>query len=340
MKKYFEYMDNRKVSDTLHQRLLNLEVPEKRPAAWKKYGATAAALALVVGIGAWGLSRGDWNAAAQADANAEPSIPEVDAPENGDIGQPDIAPEEPGGTADPGPNILGGFEVPGPENGEMSTTAFYAVPGIEYGMTKDVAQMELDWDLPAGCVRRDLTQADIAALFRQEQNLSFFLGWTGYTLTGWAAWYADGSLWGAYINGYKDAMERFEFAFMAGDTYPPTCIGYGNGKVNELWWGTPVTAYGFDGEHGCDRRVEFMKGGYGFRFDNSGPDQDRVTWLSALLVRYLCDYDPFGPDGSFVPESLSPEGAVLAHPWEDPNYVEPDNEDSPDEVFPDETAPG
>ena len=57
MKRYSDYMDKIEVSDTLHQRLVELEPPKKRPAAWKKYGGLAAALVLVAGVGAWGLSR-------------------------------------------------------------------------------------------------------------------------------------------------------------------------------------------------------------------------------------------------------------------------------------------
>ena len=44
MKQYKEYMDKITVSDTLHQRLLELNAPEKRPVPWKRYAAAAAAL--------------------------------------------------------------------------------------------------------------------------------------------------------------------------------------------------------------------------------------------------------------------------------------------------------
>ena len=57
MKKYKEYMDGVTVSDTLHEKLRHLEQPKKKPQVWKKYGAMAAALVLVLGLGGWGLSR-------------------------------------------------------------------------------------------------------------------------------------------------------------------------------------------------------------------------------------------------------------------------------------------
>ena len=44
MKKYKGYMDSVKASDTLHQRLTELDAPKARPAVWKRYGAVAAAL--------------------------------------------------------------------------------------------------------------------------------------------------------------------------------------------------------------------------------------------------------------------------------------------------------
>ena len=80
MKRYSDYMDKIEVSDTLHQRLTELETPKKRPAAWRKYGAAAAALVLAAGVGAWGLSRGPWDALMD---NFKPAAEA--APENADI---------------------------------------------------------------------------------------------------------------------------------------------------------------------------------------------------------------------------------------------------------------
>lgn len=56
MRNYKKYMDGVEVSPELHERLSHL-TPAKGPAPWKKYGALAAALVLVVGAGALGLSR-------------------------------------------------------------------------------------------------------------------------------------------------------------------------------------------------------------------------------------------------------------------------------------------
>ena len=56
MRNYKKYMDGVEVSPELHERLSHL-TPAKGPAPWKKYGAMAAALVLVVGAGALGLIR-------------------------------------------------------------------------------------------------------------------------------------------------------------------------------------------------------------------------------------------------------------------------------------------
>ena len=64
MKRYKDYMDGVEVSDTLHEKLKHLDEPKKQSQPWVKWGAMAAAFALVVGVGAWGLSRGEggWGA--------------------------------------------------------------------------------------------------------------------------------------------------------------------------------------------------------------------------------------------------------------------------------------
>ncbi len=318
MKQYKKYMDNIQASDTLHQRLLDLEAPAKRPAAWKKYGTAAAALVLVAGVGGFGA----W---AAHNNNLEKPLPPYPAgyQENRpELGGPDIAVEGPGESLEPGMKTIGGYEV---RQGEMM--AYYMLPYIEYGMADDMTQMALDWDVPPGSVKRDLTQADFAALFGGEDALSVHLGWGGYEITGWAAWTADGSFWGAFINGYKGPLDHFEFAFTAGDVLPPTCIAYGeDGVVNQIW-DVPVTAWGHDGRDGCGRRVELLHDGYGFRFDLTATGAGQAEELVSRATRLII------VDG-VAADSITADGAVLAHPWEaDPNYSvgEPNWNDGADE---------
>lgn len=318
MKQYKKYMDNIQASDTLHQRLVNLEAPAKRPAAWKKYGTAAAALVLVAGVGGFGA----W---AAHNNNLEKPLPPYPAgyQENRpEMDQPDIAVADPGESLEPGMKTIGGYEV---RQGEMM--AYYMLPYIEFGMADDMTQMALDWDVPPGSVKRDLTQADFAALFGGEDALSTHLGWGGYEITGWAAWTADGSFWGAFINGYKGPLDHFEFAFTAGDVLPPTCIAYGeDGVVNQIW-DVPVTAWGHDGKDGCGRRVELLHDGYGFRFDITGSDVDSTCNLVSRATRLII------VDG-VAADRITADGAVLAHPWEadpDAGVGEPNWNDGADE---------
>lgn len=320
MKQYKKYMDNIQASDTLHQRLLNLKAPQKRAPVWNKYKGVAAVLAVALLTGP----------ALYAATRPEPLPPELEheSLEGADLGRPDIAIiENPGESLDPGMKTIGGYEVYGEDRGPNTAVSYYMLPYIEYGMADDMAQMALDWDVPPGSVKRDLTQADFAALFGGEDALSVHLGWGGWEITGWAAWTADGAFWGAFINGYKGPLDHFEFAFTAGDVLPPTCIAYGeDGVVNQIW-DVPVTAWGHNGKDGCGRRVELLHDGYGFRFDLTATDVGQAEDLMSRATRLII------VDG-VAADSITADGAVLAHPWKaDPNYSvgEPNWNDGADE---------
>lgn len=320
MKQYKKYMDNIQASDTLHQRLLNLKAPQKRAPVWNKYKGVAAVLAVALLTGP----------VLYAATRPEPLLPELEHEnlEGADLGRPDIAIiENPGESLDPGMKTIGGYEVYGEDRGPNTAVSYYMLPYIEYGMADDMAQMALDWDVPPGSVKRDLTQADFAALFGGEDALSVHLGWGGWEITGWAAWTADGSFWGAFINGYKGPLDHFEFAFTAGDVLPPTCIAYGeDGVVNQIW-DVPVTAWGHNGKDGCGRRVELLHDGYGFRFDLTATDVGQAEDLMSRATRLII------VDG-VAADSITADGAVLAHPWKaDPNYSvgEPNWNDGADE---------
>ncbi len=307
MKRYRTFMDGVRVSDTLHQRLRELKNPGKRPVPWAKYGTMAAALALVCGVTFMMVNP----------ALAKTRQP-ASAPENVGPGEPDIATAEPVGSAEPAPHILAGsYEVT-----RDGVTTSYLLPYIIYGDTGG-AETTLDWDVPPGAVKRELTGEDIAALLGGEDVLADHLAWDGYQLSGWAAWYGDGSFWGAYINGVLGyaggAADQFEFAVTAGQL-PPTCIAY-PGSAEQNISGVIVTADKRDWEtHIFDwptyihqRRVSFLTDGYGYRFEMSSGDPDLAEELVSRLVRQVID-------SGVAPDRLSSEGAVLAHPWEgDPN---------------------
>lgn len=316
MKRYRTFMDGVRVSDTLHQRLRELEKPGKRPVPWKKYGAMAAALALVIGLGGYGA----WAAHVNSRNAPLPSYPpgQQGVPEIGTVGAPDIAPAEPGDPAEPAPHILAGsYEVT-----RDGVTAHYLLPYIEYGEEKGV-ETPMDWDVPPGSVKRDLTQEEIAALMGGEDVLSHHLAWgEEYALSGWAAWYEDGSFWGAYINGlmpnYGGAVRTFEFAVTAGQL-PPTCVVYPNSAEQNIS-GVMVTAgkYDWEGSFGPstypvhERRVSFLTDGYGYRFEMSSGDPDLTEELVSRLVRQVID-------SGVAPDRLS-SGGEGSIPGSVPNY--------------------
>lgn len=328
MNRYRTFMDGVRVSGALHQRLSELEKPGKRPAPWKKYGAMAAALLLVCGLGGYGA----WAARANGRDAPIPPYPagyQGTQPEQGMAGGRDIAPENPGESVEPAATRFAGrYEVT-----RDGVTTSYLLPYIIYGET-DGQATAADWDVPPGAVKRDLTQEDIAALMGGEDVLSDHLAWgEEYALSGWAAWYGDGSFWGAYINGlmpnYGGAVRTFEFAVTAGQL-PPTCVVYPNSAEQNIS-GVSVTAGKYDWEESFgpstypvhERRVSFLTDSYGYRFEMSSGDPDLTEELVSRLVRRVID-------GGVAADRLSSEGAVLAHPWEaDPNYSvgEPNYED-------------
>lgn len=305
MRRYKTFMDGVRVSDTLDRRLKELKEPGKRPVPWAKYGSMAAALLLVVGLGTWWLSREE---VYDHLVDYDPA-----APENAGVGEPDIAIVEPGDVTEAGEKTIGGYEV---VSGGIA--AYYILPYIEYGEAGNPNRYSLDWDVPPGSTKRDLTQADLAALFGGEDTLSAHLAWGGYELTGWAAWYADGSFWGAYLNGIcpndGGPASEFEFAVTAGQL-PPTCIAYPD-SVEQNISGVMVTAISYETTASFEevvpvsiRQVSFMAENYGYRFDMRSGDSGEAEEMVSRLVRRIID-------NGVAADQLSSDGAVLAHPWE------------------------
>lgn len=280
MKRYRKFMDGVKASDTLHQRLVELETPKKGPGAWIKYGSMAAALVLVCGLGVWGLSGGFPFAAGH-----DLPLREI-APENVDVGQPDIAPAGPDDVAQPGQQTLGGYEVRGNEG----VTSYYILPYIDYGTAgaeKVSAKIALDFALGEGFTEGPMSQEEMTALLGGADAVSAHLDWDGYELFGWRYDRADGTPGLIMISGSKGERDHFEFSIMKGEL-PPTCIAY-EGSVTQEVRGLTVTADKYDGEYGCERRVSFMKDNYGYRFDLTATDAERAELLVSRLVCRVAD---------------------------------------------------
>lgn len=306
------------------------------PTAWKRHGAIAAALVLVAGLGGFAVWAAHINGldavipfyppgfqqmAEAADANAEPGTPDVDIPEIADIARPDIAEVPAGAAALPSAPTLGGYEVVY-GSGPSAAVTHYVLPYIEYG---DVSGVEvcLDWDVPMGAVKKDLTQDEIVDLMGGAAAVSDHLDWGGYQLSGWAAWYEDGSFWGAFIHGVLiycgGPADQFEFAVTA-NQLPPTCFGYPDSVTQEIR-GLTVTADKYDWEWKPDgfpsyipgtireRRVSFMKDDCGYRFEMSSASPEAAEEMVSRLVARIADK---GLDT----DALTSDGAVPAHLWE------------------------
>lgn len=315
MNHYKSYMDRVAVSQEFHNRLRNLTAPKQSRVPWAGYAAVAACAALLIGVGAFALRHTESGQDPGPVPCAAPSAP-VESQE-----AIDLAPVDPDEVLEPGMKTMEGYEVHVNRAG-MDLVEYHILPWIDYGTENNAAA--LDWDIPQGSTRRDLTGDEITALLGGGDAVDLHLDWSAYELTGWAAWYADGSFWGAWLQGYKGPMDHFEFAVTAGQL-PPSCIVFG-GSVEQEIWGVTVTADKYDGEDGCSRRVSFMKDNYGYRFDltaTGGTEAAEklvsraVTHVAAgdgLDLYTLTGEEPTAPTGSPADSAASvpPQEAAAA----------------------------
>lgn len=322
MKQYKKYMDNIQVSDTLHQRLLDLEAPAKRPAAWKKYGTAAAALVLVAGVGGYGA----W---AAHNNNLEKPLPPYPAgyQENRpELGGPDIAVEDPNESLDPGMKTIGGYEVYGEDRGPNTAVSYYMLPYIEYGPPSGVTVDSL-LATPDGGLR-GAGRDDALALIGNEDALAAHLGWGGFEFGGTVGFEADGTVWMMSLWGEgADAAFSLE---LSPDRLPPTCcVVMGEQRTITNVWGVEVSgvkdagAYG-DTERGVymdvSREVEFIAHGVGCRLTVYGNQDGVVEELVSRFVRWAVleglDLSGISPDGA-KPLEADPNYSVGEPNWND-----------------------
>ena len=288
MKRYRKFMSGVKPSDTLNRRLKELKEPKKTP-AWTRYGAMAATLVLVFGGAALGMHwDAQWSGRLDDRFHQQAYVPEH-------AGEPDIAPVEPGDETGSVEKTVGSYEYHDPRFEGLGVVSFIMLPDIDYGNTGlSEVQTALDWDIPQGALKGDLSRNHIGRLLGGEDALSTHLDWDGYELSGWAAWYENGDFWGAYVIGHQGPLDHFEFAVTA-DRLPPTCIVYPH-SVEQNICGVMVTADGHDsvatpsgGVDASTRRVSFMRDGYGFRFDLTSTSRALAEERVSRLVRLVAD---------------------------------------------------
>lgn len=323
MKKYFEYMDDRKVSDTLHQRLLKLEAPQKRPAAWKKYGTVAAALVLVCGIGGFSV----WAAGVNGRTNPLPVYPSGDqaVPELADEPIPDIAIVEPGDVTE-GMKTIGGYEVRGADNGPDTVTTYYMLPYIEYGPPSGVLA---DYSLaPPDGGLRDATRDDALALVGGEDALTAHLNWGGCEFSGMVGFEVDGTVWMMSLWG-ENADTAFSLELSPGRMPPTCCVVIGEQRTITNVWGVEVSGVKNMGAHGdtergvymdVTREVEFIANGVGCRLKVYGTQDGAVEELVSRFVRWAIleglDLSGISPEGA-RPLETDPSYSVGEPNWED-----------------------
>lgn len=313
MKKYNEYMDGVTVSDTLHEKLRNLEQPKKKPQAWKKYGAMAAAVVLVLGLGSWGISRmggPELGQTAEGPVDSTPAIGES-------VTEPSVMPPVPMPNS-PGMEMMGGYEV---NYGE--TVAYYYLPAIRYGEVE--TQGELSIALPVEAEIRDLTEEELLALLGGETNLVSHLDWGDYEISAYAIVFPDDSLWMLCVNGTKGdtGLEHFSLEVSPG-RLPPTCTLYAQSELNNIWE-RDVYAERYDGDIASSRRVSFMDRTYGYRFEITGLKAGEIEELTSRLVRFIIA----GGGLRFAPDSAEPVPPVGAGEMNTPAYEPPDPVSTP-----------
>jgi len=279
MKGYTDYMDSIKVPEELHKKLMGLSAPRKKP-AWQKYGAVAAAAVLVVGAGAFGLSR----------LNHRPVLFDP----NAIIDQTEIVPAEPEDI-----KTIGGYEVTEFGEGPNAAVAHYSLPYIAYDDAK--AGMRADYSLvPPDGGMRGVTMEDIlAVLGTDRQGLTDHLAWgDDYEFTGSVGFNGDGSTCMMNLWGEGDNI-CFNLEMRVGELPYQDCIVVGRKPTVTDVHGVQVFGLKNVGAHGhgeddedfhvlmdVTREVEFIAHGVGFRFLAYGYEDDAVEQFTSRFVRW------------------------------------------------------
>jgi hypothetical protein len=314
VKKYKEYMDGVTVSDTLHEKLRHLEQPKKKPQVWKKYGAMAAALVLVLGLGGWGLSRRENPEIGHEMAEGPvASMPAIEA-----VGEPDIAPVPVPMPNSPGMEMMGGYEV---NYGE--SVAYFYLPAINYGEVTESGEASLA--LPVGTEIRDLTAEEIETLLGGEINLTAHLDWGDYEVSAHAVLWPDDTMWMLCVSGTRGdtGLEHFLLEVSPGQL-PPTCTFYAQSELNNIWE-RDVYAERYDSIIASSRRVSFVDRDYGYRFEITGLKAGEIEELTSRLVRFIIA----GGGLRFAPDSAEPVPPVGTGEMNTPAYEPPDPVSTP-----------
>lgn len=308
MKKYCEYMDSVEVSPELHDRLMGL-AGKRPPALWKKYGAMAAALVLVAGLGVFGLGRLGGNIEL-----GDPDPVQCAAPVESSAAIGEIAIEDPNAPDVGGTKTIGGYEVLVHDGMAVS---YFMLPYIAYG-EQNGESAAFSLAPPVGVERRELTEEEIWNLLGGEEALVTHLDWGGYEVSGYVMAYEDGTIWRAAIFG-TSAEGHFELT-MCPDALPQECcIVEGREENVTDVWGVEVTGW-YGGIYGEgenqevwlpeSRVAEFLANGVGCRFTFYGPEgeremvEDKMSRFVRLAVLEGLELDALTPGWEPEPSAV------------------------------------
>lgn len=324
MKRYKNYMDGVEPSADLHDRLMSLDT-HKGKNRWLKYASVAAALVLVVGAGAFGISRLGGNTEL-GDLEPTESTTAI-----GEVAM------EPGGAQGSTPSIMGGYEVP---SSDGLVVSYYMLPLIRYSQVSGGSAASLA--PPVGVERRELTEEEIWNLLGGEAAIVTHLDWGGFTMSGYVMAYEDGTVWRAHLFG-KGEYGYFTLTMSPGAVPADCCVVVaeeGEENVTDVW-GVEVTgAYGGIYGEGANREVwlpesrevSFAANGVGCRFTFYGPEGESaaVEEMVARFVRLaivdgleldalIPGWEPEPVESSVLGDASPSQGPELSTPAYDPN---------------------
>lgn len=335
MKRYFEYMDNIEVSDTLHQRLAELEPPKKRRSTWTRYGGLAAALILVAGAGAWGLSRGSWNTLMD---HFKPNG-DWDALIDHFESVPDIAIEDPDGTPGTETQTGGGYEVVHGGEGPDSMVSYYFLPYLNWADASAQPQTAMDYALaPPSAIHRDAALNDVLAFSGGERAMADHLLWDSLDWGGTLWFLEDGTPQAAFLHAEENSLS-FSLEVMKGGRVPSCIVLPDEYYETSQWQEVEITAVKNGGYRITDdgaelrekREVSFFCGGVGYKLTLYAGDAARADEMCARFVRYAID-------NGFHLDALSAGGA--ASDYSNYSVGEPNWEDGvPEEDGTPQTTP-
>ncbi len=182
------------------------------------------------------------------------------------------------------------------------------IRGLDFWDATGAGELALDIGFPKGHFTEELSQSDIAALLGSGDDISWLLGWQGYSVTGQAIYDGEGQVFWVILNGESDDGSGFTMT-LAPDGIPPTCIVEAPDAETEIN-GIPVTAfyrhYDSDGDGIKEYRYEFtmMPEDIGLRFEAWGEDQEQTDLLATLAANWCAAWTDGLSMAHLVPDEI------------------------------------